>query len=162
MRTFLQILENKLGRDDYMFLGVQGLLPILTESTEEYAAQFKRKPANPETYQNCMILYDHFIKQKTGFPPKIDGQQGKSLKASITYFKALDKVKDGTHTVESCFEAIFANWGKLDNFLQGQLKLSQINSNLSLILNQIKNGHSKTLASPREQYEQAMQILNNK
>lgn len=74
-----------------------------------------------------------------GFPPKIDGAQGKALKYIIKY---LDSITD-SKGLES-WQAILSHWGSVDKFYQTQTKLTQINSNIQLIIQQIKSGQTKT------------------
>ena len=47
---------------------------------------------------------------------------------------------DSLEAVKNAFSYILSNWSSLEPFLQKQIKLSQINSNLANIINQLKNG----------------------
>jgi hypothetical protein len=113
-------------------------------------------PSKEETlYQKLMETYYEWFKAKTGgIPPKIDGQEGKALKALEKYFKGLvfDKFKTqgkeptGVEVIDEAvkiFNFILTHWNKLSNFIQEGTKLSQINSNISNIIMQFKDGHKQ-------------------
>lgn len=92
-------------------------------------------------FTKCMDVYDRFIKDRTGAPAKIDAIQGKAMKEIVAYLSKLESVRDGENTEAEVLEVIFTNWNKLDQFNQGRLKLTDINSSMINIINQIKNGH---------------------
>ncbi len=94
-----------------------------------------------------------------GLEPKINGSEGKALKEMVSYFDSVFKkraVHDKlTETVEELHAKIVKAWNftlhslekdvvGVDKFLKGQTKLSQINSNLTNILYQIKNATTTT------------------
>ena len=115
---------------------------------------------NNQLYVNCMAVYDGFIKQYTGLPPKIDGAQGKALKSIIVYLKTVAKVKDINDSevaVVNAFDYVFANWDKLDSFYQSQTKLTQINSNLQILLQQLRNGNSKAKHASINEVERCLE-----
>ena len=104
----------------------------------------KNKPLvkkEPSLYVKCMDAYNSFILSDVGIPAKIDGQEGKALKAIIAYLKtaSTDKTDEG---VLKSFSFVLENKSRWDSFHQSQLKLSQINSNIINILKSIKNGKS--------------------
>lgn len=90
--------------------------------------------------------YYQWHREKFGYDPKIDGVQGKALKALIAYIKKLTIAggKAGTEEdVAAAWEYILKNWGKLDPFIQSKTKLSDINYNIQNIINSLKNGKPK-------------------
>lgn len=93
-------------------------------------------------YQKCMSLYFDFIKARTGVKPLIDPLQGKSLKGIIAYLGGLKDEYDEENIVKS-WSYILKKWGNLDTYLGNKLKLSEILSELTNILNQIKNPKPK-------------------
>lgn len=109
-------------------------------------------------YTNAMSDYDSFYKQITTISPKIDGIQGKALKSILKHLTkvATDKSDDG---VRASLQYIFANWQKLDAFLQGQLNLNQISHNLNNIINQLKNGKSGKKSSTQDALDQLNEII---
>tara|TARA_R110002012_G_scaffold77863_3_gene198560 strand:- start:1052 stop:1765 length:714 start_codon:yes stop_codon:yes gene_type:complete len=99
-------------------------------------------------YTDMISSYDEFCKQEIGVAAKIDGQQGKAMKSIIVYLKK--QVKDTGHGDEGVLNAwrfILNKWNMLDDFTQKQVKISQINSNMLTILNQIRNGKKSTASS---------------
>lgn len=110
------------------------------------------KTAKPKDtlYPAMMELYYEWYKARNaGTPPKIDGQEGKGLKAIITYFKTVYNTKDGEKgeqelEVLGMFKYVLGHWEKIDPFHQKQTKLSQINSNITNIIDYLKNGRKET------------------
>tara|TARA_R100001244_G_scaffold132321_1_gene108187 strand:+ start:2456 stop:3214 length:759 start_codon:yes stop_codon:yes gene_type:complete len=96
-------------------------------------------------YKDMIVVYDNFCKHQFDAPAMINGQEGKAMKSIMKYLKNLCKVKgdDSPEQIIASFEYILANWEKLEPFLQKQIKLSQINSNITNIINQLKNGGEK-------------------
>lgn len=113
------------------------------------------KVAEPKShnYSPCLLIYFTFIKQRTGVCPKMSGGEGKALKELIAYFELIVIDKEDPQAVPKAFQYLFDNWQKLDPFLQGQLKLMQINSNITNILNQIRNGKPSAKESTDQRIE---------
>lgn len=86
--------------------------------------------------------YDDFCRKRFGSPSKINGMEVKAMKSIIVYLKKLCKEKgsDSPEHILKSWQYILNGWDKLEPFLQNQMKLSQINSNLTNIINQLKNG----------------------
>lgn len=116
-------------------------------------------PAPPRSNYTVMmeIYYDWFKDRNDGTPPKIDGADGKALKSIVAYLVAVARAKltedrEDTSEENVNFKAceslkfIFAKWTKLDAFIQKQVKLTQINSNISNIINHFKNGSKQQTA----------------
>lgn len=103
------------------------------------------------TYIIAIDLYDQFCQDNFDAPAKIDGVQGKAMKSILKYLERLS-TKKGTEPKEGSIDAfkyILFNWKELEPFLQKQIKLSQINSNLQNIIQQLKHGKetkSKSIA----------------
>jgi len=101
----------------------------------------KLTDSNNKYYKQMLTIYNDFCLQQFDAPCKINGLEGKSLKQIIKYLIQVSKAKG--HSDDGCidsFRYILANWSKLDSFTQKQVKLSQINSNITNIINQLKNG----------------------
>jgi hypothetical protein len=94
-------------------------------------------------YKKFISVYDDFIKEKTSCPAKIDGTQGKAAKEIIGYFRGASKDNSDEGILNS-WRHFLGSWNKLDTYNQGKLKLSEINSDMVNIVNQIKNGTRKT------------------
>lgn len=94
---------------------------------------------NDSTYKNCMKLWYDFFVDKNGFEPRINDVTGKKLKLLIDYFKT----KHPTHSPESCFSAMFNNWHLLPEIYKKQTEMRQIESNINVILIEIKAKYVK-------------------
>lgn len=112
------------------------------QAVKKPAKVIEQKVVEPKTqnYQTCLDIYFTFIKQRTSVSPKMSGGEGKALKELIAYFDSIVIDKEDQQAVPKAFQYLFDNWQRLEPFLQGQLKLMQINSNITNILNQIRNG----------------------
>lgn len=105
---------------------------------------------NPYFTGAMKIYYDWFVELNEQ-PPKINAADGKALKEIVMYLKSSVKNREPEisddkllASVLSGFSKIFKNWGVMDPFFRKQVKLTQINSNLTNIINEIKNGTKKT------------------
>ncbi len=118
---------------------------IEEEEEEEKKENKKRKEIElPDgSYQKFLEIYSSWYEGKVGVKIQFDGMQGKALKKIITFLIANSKEKNCTGGA-AAWEYILLNWNKLDTFYQDQLKVNQIQSNLPNILNQLKNGTSKS------------------
>ena len=96
-------------------------------------------------YKMSIDIYHKFCLSQLDAPAKIDGVQGKAMKTILSYLKTLCKQKgnDSQDAILSSLKYIFGNWNKLEPFLQKQIKLSQINSNLVNIIQDLKNDTNK-------------------
>lgn len=123
----------------------------------------KKTPAKPvpelkekTLFQKFVDVYDRWYKEyNDGVPPAFNGAEGNAVKALVAYFKKVGSAKaekDGIVLDDlgvdsralSGWEYIFLNWDRLDDFLRGKTRLIDIHSNISNIITQIKNGHSKS------------------
>lgn len=98
--------------------------------------------------------YEWFKKRNDNIPPKIDGQGGKAAKSILTYLRVIVKTKaeidkrvldDAGIDQQIIFswKYVLNGWGDIEPFYQDKTRLSDINSNIQIIINQIKNGHRK-------------------
>lgn len=101
-------------------------------------------------FTGAMDVYYRWFTDLNDEPPKIDAADGKALKTIIAYLKKSAKNKEPEISEEkllsgvlSGFKFLLDNWNRLDPFLRKQVKLTQINSNLTNIINELKNGKSK-------------------
>ena len=109
-----------------------------------YTKTTNSKPNSNSIYTECVSVYDAFIKNRLDMPAKINGAEGKALKQIIAYLKksASSKGLNDDTTIDG-FRYILNSWDKLEPFLQKQIKLTQINSNLTNIINDLKNGRGQ-------------------
>jgi len=87
-------------------------------------------------FPQLIAEYNDWIISKLGVPPKINGAEGKAAKQILAY---LSKI---TEEPIVAWKFVLDHWERVEPFLRNQIKLTQINSNLMNILNQIKNGKS--------------------
>tara|TARA_R100000541_G_scaffold22744_1_gene32674 strand:+ start:2066 stop:2725 length:660 start_codon:yes stop_codon:yes gene_type:complete len=99
--------------------------------------------------KEILNIYNDFCRNKFGAPAKINGMEVKAMKSIVTYLKKVCKSKgdDSDQQIIKSWSFILSGWDKLEPFLQKQIKLSQINSNLTNIINQLKNGDKKKSSS---------------
>jgi len=145
--------------DEQTFLkNVKSILPkSKKEVTKKKNATTQKVKAIPNTkttndntlYKDMISIYDTFCLKMFDAPAKINGVEGKAMKQIITYLKTLCKAKgDSTDdAVKYSLTYILNSWHTLEPFYQKQIKLTQINSNLTNIINQIKNGTEKRNSS---------------
>lgn len=96
-----------------------------------------KQDSKPVTlFPQLIAEYNDWIISKLGVPPKINGAEGKAAKQILAY---LSKI---TEEPIVAWKFVLDHWERVEPFLRNQIKLTQINSNLMNILNQIKNGKS--------------------
>lgn len=136
---------------------------LVSSKEETSSPNFKDKNFSPEGggsgsgaeknpfFTGAMKIYYDWFKDLNDEPPKIDAGDGKALKEIIKHLKTSAKNREPgisdeklLSTVLNGFAHIFKNWGLMDAFYRKQVKLTQINSNLTNIINEIKNGTKKT------------------
>ena len=99
-----------------------------------YTNTIKIEDQDPPLYKQFIQLYWDWISDQVGVPPMINGQEGKAAKSIIKYLKGISP------DPLAAWIFVLKNFDRVEPFLRNQIKLSQINSNLINILNQIKNG----------------------
>jgi len=125
--------------------------PLNLKTTEPLNLKTNDEPDG--SYQKFIDIYSDWYEKRVGVKIMFDGIQGKALKKIIKYLTDNSKEKSAKGGADG-WEYILANWDKLDNFHQEQVKVSQIQSNLPNILNKLKNG---TKLSKSESLERASQ-----
>jgi hypothetical protein len=99
-------------------------------------------------YKTFMGIYRKRMTEIVGAAPQIDGSDGAAMKKVVTYFLGLTGNDDGK--AASAFSVLFDNWGKLDDFTRKMVRIRQVESQLTSMINQIKN-HGKQTESGRPQ-----------
>lgn len=102
--------------------------------------------AKKKTHSACMKVYTDWFNDRNGVNPKVQAADAAGLKQIVQYlFKAVQakspdlSLSEITERAVRSWVLILHKWDTLTPFLQSQVKLSQINSNLTNILNAIKN-----------------------
>lgn len=121
--------------------GVNNGQQLPTKSTYNESDSKNDSDNESKEYKDFIKSYSDFFNDKVGVPIKMDGAEGKAAKQIINYLKTATKEKGGD--LIAAWVLILDNVDMWDTFHQGQLKLSQINSNLPNILNTIRNGKPK-------------------
>lgn len=136
------------------------------ETVSQKTGQKKTPPgsaATPpkSTYQHVIdIHWDWFKERNGGVPPKMDGIEGKGAKQLVAYLETVSRNKAGDDVrlpqdvqkdVCDMFSYILNKWSSLEPFMQKQVKISQINSNITNIINYLKNGTKTQSAHQRKQ-----------
>lgn len=136
--------------DEQRFLLKQKCNSFKTEmqsDKKKNAINKKKKPIpytnntdNKTIYKMSIDIYNNFCLSNFDAPAKIDSVQGKAMKSILSYLKTLCKQKgdDSQENILNALKYIFNNWNNIEPFLQKQVKLSQINSNLVNIIQQLK------------------------
>lgn len=120
-------------------------------------------PTNPDEgklYSKMVEIYFDWFVKLSGVKPKFGVAEGLAMKQIINYFKTI--YKDNHSEGETEFEEvtkmlqyIFKYWHLIDPFLQKQTKVTQINSNIQNIINDIKNGHKRKSSNNKDKSEHA-------
>jgi len=100
------------------------------------------KGASENLHKQFTDTYVEFYKNEVGVEPDFTAADGVAAAKLKKYLVKISNTKDELGAING-LKYIFENWKKLEPFLQQQLKLTQINSNINNILNQIKNGLAK-------------------
>lgn len=126
----------------------------------------KVAPKKEKLYQMLMDVYWNWFKTRNdNIEPKIDAIEGSSLKKLCVYLESVARAKhpgkdedEINFAAAGILEYIFGKWDSLEPFLQKQVKLVQINSNITNIINDLKNGRKTQTAQQQKQNRGA--VLN--
>lgn len=127
---------------------------------EEPPTQPPIKSDDGKLYSKMVEIYFDWFVKLSGVKPKFGVAEGSAMKQIINYFKTI--YKDNHSEGETEFEEvtkmlqyIFKYWHLIDPFLQKQTKVTQINSNIQNIINDIKNGHKRKSSNNKDKSEHA-------
>lgn len=167
-------MTKKRNKSDEGFLPENDTVLPFEEPTKTESKKAPKQPKKESTalYSKMMGLYSDWFKDRNnGLPPNINVVEGASLKKIIAYFEplvynkaqlngiTLEKGSEQADTeVINAFKLIFNQWETMDDFLKNGVKLSQINSNLTNIINQLRNKNGKLTKADK----QAAAIERNK
>ncbi|MDT8412681.1 MAG: hypothetical protein RQ875_09485, partial [Vicingaceae bacterium] len=131
------------GLPEKHFKYITQVIPILEKDIKNVMNAYDNrvvyeKIANDSTgslFAKCMRVYCQFYEQQTELKPKIDGTEGNALKKIVAYLNELTVSEDEAFAV---WCQLLHNWKKQEEFYRKQLLIRQINSNLPILLNQLK------------------------
>ncbi len=112
--------------------------------SEEDLKKKKEKAAQTEAanFKAFTDAYYLFYEKKVGVPPNFTPADGVAAAKLHKYLAKASTDKSDQGALNS-LNFIFHHWDKLEPYLQDQLDLKQINSNINNIMNQVKNGAAK-------------------
>ena len=127
--------EIELPKTESRIVEIEKPIPDTNTYTKQYTKPLQ-EDQDPPIYGEFVKMYFDWITDRIGVPPQHNGQEGKAAKQIIKYMKGISD----DPLVAWAF--VLKNFDRVEPFLQKQIKLSQLNSNLTNILNQIKNGQT--------------------
>jgi hypothetical protein len=92
-------------------------------------------------FKEMMASYFSFYEDKTTLKPRINATEGQAMKAII---KHLTTLSPSPEEVLAMWQQLLSNWSTLPIFYLSQMELRQINSNINILLNHLKNGTTET------------------
>lgn len=139
-----EIISGKLEPNEWR--GIGNILPQREMDMESIDKQFKSVSfksilkGTKSLYTLCLDEYMDFYWKHNKINYLMNGASGVALKQIIANLSKL--CADDEELVLDTWKVILTNWHKLEEFYSKQMDLKQINSNLNIILTQIKNGKS--------------------
>lgn len=132
------------------------------EEKEKASAQKEKEETEMKRHQEFVDLYHNWYQDRAKIPPRYFEADFKAIKSIRRY---LTESKKGDHQKAlSTWRYILDNWGKLEDFLQRQTKLTQVDRNMVNILNQLRsdfknvsNGNNTTNSTKQPAGETAEQ-----
>lgn len=100
-----------------------------------YEKLLKESPKS--LFKQLMQEFFVFYEQKTEVKPRFNGTDGNSLKMIIAHLKSI--CADDAEVI-AVWKSLLTNWHKIEDFYAKQIELRQINSNLNILIRQVKNG----------------------
>lgn len=106
----------------------------------------KKKPIDEmKVYPACIEIYDQYIRKRTESPAKINKAEGDAMNQIIEH---LERMESRKLPIPDTWRYILDNLHKCELFISKQIKLTQINSNLITIFDQLRNGNHKQTNGP--------------
>ena len=152
------------GMPDNLWLNLTQAIPFMEHHITDIVTKWngriqltkiESKPLSQ--YSQFLDEYFMFFELNFKFKPKINGAEGKALKEIIKYLSEITSTQEEALTV---WQQLLAGWNQLEDFYQQQNQLKQINSNLTTILIQLKNGNTKTGNKNSQRMQTANSIVD--
>jgi len=116
-----------------------------SDSKETIIEPKKQRRSSDKLYPKMVDVYNSFCERQVGMGAKMNAHQGKAMKSIIEYLKSQVINKIGAEEIDQveeqiiiAWEYILSNWGMVNGYYQDQIKLSQIDSNMPVILMQLR------------------------
>lgn len=136
----LEYLRGKL--DEEMMIALGKVIPVREEQVKKFIIKwtgkidYKEIKTKPKTiYSQFLSEWYAFYKQFVGLTPKFTGADGNALKQIITYLKQLSGTDKEALIL---WQLILSKWSTLDKFHQKKTDLKYINSQLNIIITNVK------------------------
>ena len=132
----------------------------LSEELKKASSKKVAPAADPMKGKGRLIeaAYIDWYTQRNELAPKLKpGADHKAAKDIFAYLYSQSKEKSDEGALNG-FHYVLANWHQLEPFLQKQIDLCQINSNLNRIIDQLRNHGKPTAATAIEQSARARQL----
>jgi hypothetical protein len=143
----LEIKKGKLDVKLWQFLPF--VIPYQESDMEAYSAKFdgriefkqvQKVEKNQSFYSKFVQAWFHFYFEISGgLEPKFAKTEGKAMKEIAAYLLTQSSSEE---EAVNTWEHLLKSWKKLDKFTQSKPELTYINSKLSSILIQLKNGNA--------------------
>lgn len=132
-------MEQKAALVDAIYAVLNGLPVTREPEVFNVLKRINGKDAEQSRIHKLVIQqWSEWREQETGLKPHVMGKHAAAAKQIASYLLRLQR--DTGKPADNMLPFIFANWSKIDTFLQSQTDLNQILSNLNNIIPQVKNG----------------------
>lgn len=156
-------LEHKRGKiSKKQFDALMQIVPPTLEELEEYQKKYHRViyekifPDTKSLFKTLLDIYHTWYHQQTGITPRINATSGMQLTQIIAYLKTQTTDEQ---EIQLVFSQILERWPTLPDFYQNQREIRQINSNLNILLNHIKNGQTDSKSKSKSVSEDLRQSI---
>lgn len=126
--------------------------PKVKKTKKEKPPSCAAPPTDPEgaSHQEFVDAFYKFYEERTGMPPRLFEADYAALKKIRKYLVGSSKSGDSQAALQSWLY-ILKHWAKLEDFLQRQVKPTQIDSNMVNILAQLRTSHQSVSKNGRNQ-----------
>jgi len=140
-------LEHKRGEvSKTQFSQLMRIVPPSPKMIDTYRRYFTGKVNYEEIvtiseslFKQMIDVYFRWYEIETGISPKIDGVAGKAMNSMIAHLR---KQCADDQEVLTVFQQLLDRWCDVPEFYKNQMELRQINSNINILLKELKNGKS--------------------
>lgn len=136
--------RGKMTKDQRLAIGK--IIPFEKSEISEYAKRFsqieyKEVVKDKTIYQKFTDTWFAFYQEFSGYEPRFNGVEGRSLKSIITYLRKISGSDDDALLV---WKTLLSNWNNLSDFHKKNTDLKYINGNIQKLLENVKTDSKKT------------------